>query len=81
MRLVEEIAAKFVENGCRVVKYSVGIRVYDCKDTAFSDQSFEVHGCEDAECALTPSGGEYGRWGKADRQRYLTVLKERGLLA
>ncbi len=81
MRLIEEIAAKFAEKGCRVVKYSVGIRVYDCKDAPLSDQSFEVHGCDDLECGLTPSEGEYGRWTKADRQRYLTVLKERGLLS
>ena len=80
MRLVEEIAAKFVEAGCRTVKYSVGIRAYDCKNAFFSDRSFEVHGCKDLECGLMPDQSEYGRWGKAERQRYLKALTERGLL-
>ena len=80
MRLVEEIAAKFVEAGCRTVKYSVGIRIYDCKDASLSDRSFEVHHCKDIECGLTSDQSEYGRWGKPERQRYLKVLMERGLL-
>jgi len=80
MRLVEEIAVRFVEAGCRTVKYSVGVRVYDCKDNSLSAQSFEVHGCEDIECGLMPDQSEYGRWGKAERQKYLTTLKARGLL-
>jgi hypothetical protein len=81
MRLVEEIAAGFVKVGCRVVKYSVGIRIYDCKDSSKSDQSFEVHICKDTECGMMPEQSEYGRWGKVERQKYLTVLKARGLLA
>ena len=80
MRLVEEIAAEFVKMGCRTVKYSVGVRVYDCKDRSLSDRSFEVHRCEDIECGLTPDQTEYRRWGKADRQKYLAALKERGIL-
>lgn len=80
MRLIEEIAARYAEKGCRVVKYSVGIRIYDCKNEALSDQSFEAHRCEDVACGLTPDEGEYGRWAKADRQKYLAALKERGLL-
>jgi len=80
MRLLEGIAARFVQQGCRVVKYSMGIRIYDCKDTEASDQSFEAHDCEDLECGLTPSEGEYGRWAKADRRRYLLALQERGLV-
>ena len=80
MRLVEEIAAEYTEMGCRTVKYSVGIRVYDCQDSTLSDQSFEVHSCEDVDCGLMPDESEYGRWGKAERQKYLKVLKERGLL-
>lgn len=81
MRLLDEIAARFVQQGCRVTKYSIGIRVYDCKDPKASDQSFEAHGCDDPECGLTPSEGEYGRWMKADRQRYLLALQQRGLIA
>jgi hypothetical protein len=79
MRLLEEIAARFIRQGCRVVKYDKGIRVYDCKNAPASDQSFEVHECERVECGLTPSEGEYGRWAKADRQKYLLVLSGRGL--
>ena len=79
-RLVEEIAAAFAALGCRTVKYSVGVRVYDCKNAALSDRSFEYHGCTDADCGLALSEGEYDRWGKAERQKYLAVLKERGLL-
>ncbi len=75
-RLVEEIAARFVEKGCRTVKYRVGIRVYDCKDTSLPDISFEYHDCTDTECGLTPAESEYGRWGKSERQKYLVVLKE-----
>lgn len=80
VRLLEEIAAQFVQQGCRVTKYSVGIRVYNCKNPEASDQSFEVHGCDGPECGLTPSESEYGRWTKADRQRYLFALKQRGLV-
>jgi hypothetical protein len=80
MRLLEEIATWFVQQGCRVAKYRMGIRVYDCKSGEASDQSFEAHGCEDLECGLTPSEGEYGRWTKADRQRYLLALQQRGLI-
>ncbi len=80
MRLLEEIAARFVQQGCRVARYSMGIHVYDCKNEEASDQSFETHGCEDLECGLTPSEGEYGRWTKADRQRYVLALRERGLI-
>lgn len=80
MRLLEEIAARFVQQGCRVVKYERGIRVYDCKNAELSDQSFEAQDCKDLECGLTPFEGEYGRWTKADRQRYLLALRERGLM-
>lgn len=80
MRLLEEIAAHFVTQGCRVVKYSMGIRIYDCKDEGLSDQSFEVQECKDLECGLEPTQGEYGRWTKADRQRYWLALQERGLI-
>jgi len=80
MRLVEEIAAKFVKAGCRTAKYTIGIRAYDCKDTSLSDRSFEVHSCEDIECGLMRDQSEYGRWGKAERQKYLKILKERGSL-
>ncbi len=83
-RLLEEIAVeiavRFVKQGCWVAKYSSGIRVYDCKKSESSDQSFEVHGCEDSECGLMPAEGEYGRWTKADRQRYLLALQQRGLI-
>ena len=81
LRLLDEIAARLVQQGCRVTKYSAGIRVYDCKDPGASDQSFEAHDCNDPECGLTPSEGEYGRWTKADRQRYLVALQQRGLVA
>ena len=80
MRLLEEIAARFVHQGCRVTKYYLGIRVYDCKDAETSDQSFEAHDCDDLECGFTPSEGEYGRWTKADRQKYLVALQQRGLM-
>ena len=80
VRLLEEIAARFVQQGCRVAKYSMGIRVYDCKDAEMSDQSFEAHGCDDPECSLTPSEGEYGRWTKSDRQNYLLALQQRSLI-
>ena len=81
MRLLDEIAALFVQQGCRVMKYSIGIRVYDCKNPEASDQSFEAHDCDDPECSLTPSEGVYGRWAKADRQRYLLALQQSGLIA
>ena len=80
-RLLEEMAAQFVLQECRVAKYSGGIRVYDCKEESLSDQSFEVHHCEDLECGLTPSEGEYGRWTKEDRHRYLLALRQRGLMS
>lgn len=81
MRLIEEIAAEFVKMGCRTVRYSVGTHIYDCMDNSKSHQSFEVHSCEDIECGLMPEQSEYSRWGKVERQKYLLVLKERGLLA
>ena len=81
LRLTEEIAALFVKVGCRAAKYSVGVRIYDCKDETLSDRSFEVHGCADIECGLLPDQSEYGRWGKAERQKYLAVLKQRGLVS
>jgi hypothetical protein len=81
LRLLEEIAAHFVRQGCRVVRYHRGIRVYGCKNPEVSDQSFEAHDCKDAECGLTPPQSEYGRWTKTDRQRYLVALQQRGLLA
>ncbi len=80
MRLLEEIGARFAQQECRVTKYYMGIRVYDCKDPEAPDQSFEAHDCNDPECGLTPSEGEYGRWTKGDRQRYLVALKQRGLV-
>ena len=80
MRLIEEIAALFAANGCRTVRYRVGVRVYNCKNAFLSDQSLEYNDCLDVECGLTPDETEYGRWGKEERQKYLTVLKDRGLL-
>ncbi len=80
MRLIEEIAAEFVKKGCRTVKYWGGIRIYDCKIPALSDQSFEYQDCVDVECGLAPDDSEYGRWGKVERQKYLVALRERGLL-
>lgn len=80
-RLLDEIAARYVEKGCRVVKYYDGIRIYDCKNAAIADQSFEVRFCGDEQCDTTASELEYGRWTKADRQKYLRVLEQRGLIA
>ena len=74
MRLIEEVAARFVQKGCRALKYSIGVRIYDCNDDRLPSQSFEVHRCEDIKCGLSPDESEYGRWGKEDRQRYLAAL-------
>ena len=76
-RLMEEIAATFTSHGCRVAKYVYGIRVYDCRDDTLSDRSFEIHDCDNDQCDVMK---EYGRWAKNDRQKYLQVLHERGLV-
>lgn len=79
-RLLDEIAAQYVAKGCRVVKYRNGIRVYDSKDATIPDQSYEAHGCHDGQCDTSASEAEYGRWAKEDRQRYLSVLEQRGIV-
>ena len=80
VRLLEQIATRYIENGCRVVMYFRGIRIYDCKDNELFDQTFEVHACENSECGFAPFEGEYGRWNIVDRQRYLTTLQQKGLI-
>ncbi len=76
-RLVEEIAAVYTAHGCRVARYIHGIRVYDCRDEGLSDRSFEAHGCDAGTCG---AAADYGRWTKADREKYLKVLQERGIV-
>lgn len=80
LRLLEEIAALYVERGCRIARYGDGIRIYDCKDSNIKDQSYEVHRCDDANCGRLASNVDYGQWIKADRQHYLSALQSRGLM-
>ncbi len=78
-RLLEAIAARFVEHGCRVKHYRNGIRVYDCKD-ATQDQSFEVTACSSDDCDTAYSNSVYGQWMAADRQKYLVLLHEKRII-
>ena len=78
-RLLEAIAARFVEYGCRVKKYRDVIRIYDCKNGT-PDQSFEVIVCTLEECNTAYSENEYGRWMETDRQKYLALLREKGII-